>query len=286
MTIIYGDFDQQGLDREYNARGTVDDAELFIREYGGRSEDARKGLSCQLDVSYGAHPDMVVDLFPAGKDAPVFVFIHGGYWRALSQKESAFMAPAFVARGVSVVAVNYSLAPEASLDTIVQQCREALCWVRREGPRAMEINPERIFVGGSSAGGHLTGMMVAGGWHENLGVPEELVKGAISFSGLHDLEPIRLSNINEWAQLDQESARRNSPVHHLPDGGCPLIVTVGALETSEFKRQARLYADAWQGNGGKCSHFQVAGRNHFDIVFELCDPESRVSEEVFALMGV
>lgn len=286
MTIVYRDFDQETLDREYNARATVDDAEVFIREYGSRSEAARDSLPCLLDVPYGAHGDAVVDLFPAGRGSPVFIFIHGGYWRALSQRDSAFMAPAFVERGVSVVAVNYSLAPGASLDTIVHQCREAVSWVWQYASQALDTDPDRIFVGGSSAGGHLTGMMLAGGWHDEFGVPPDIIKGAISFSGLHDLEPIRLSNINEWAQLDDMSAHRNSPIHHLPQKGCPLIVTCGELETAEFKRQARTYADAWESQGWPCSHFEVAGRNHFDIVFDLCDPASRVAKEVFAMIGV
>lgn len=286
MNIVYREFDQQTLDSEYNARATVDDAEIFIRAYGERSEEARDALPCLLDVPYGARGDMVVDLFPAGKGAPVFVFIHGGYWRALSQRDSAFMAQSFVARGISVVAVNYSLAPAASVDKIVRQCREAVSWVWQYGAQALDADPDRIFVGGSSAGGHLTGMMVAGGWHDEFGVPADLVKGAISFSGLHDLEPIRLSNINEWAQLDEAAARRNSPLHQLPDQGCPLIVTVGEMETSEFKRQAKIFADAWTGQGWPCRHFQVAGHNHFDIVFEMCNPDSLVSKEVFAMMGV
>ena len=286
MTNVYKGLDQETLDREYNARATVDDADAYIQEYAERSAAAREALPCLQDVPYGPHEDMVVDLFPAGRGTPVFVYIHGGYWRALSQKHSAFMAPAFVERGISVVAVNYSLAPEASLDTIVRQCRDCLGWVWKHGAKALDVDPDRIFVGGSSAGGHLTGMMVAGGWHEQLDVPEDLVKGAISFSGLHDLEPIRLSNINEWARLDEASAARNSPVHHLPERGCPLIVTVGELETSEFKRQAKLFADAWDGMGFPVSHFEVAGCNHFDIVFDLCDPVSRVARDLFTMIGV
>ena len=285
MSIVYRDFDQETLDREYNARATVNDAEVFIGAYGARSAVARQNLSCLLDVPYGDHRDEVLDLFPAGPGAPVFVFIHGGYWRALSQKDSSFMAPCFVDRGIAVVAVNYSLAPGASIDTIVRQCRDATGWVWRDGSSAMDIDPDRIFVGGSSAGGHLTGMMVAGGWRSQRGLPEDLIKGAISFSGLHDLEPIRLSNINDWAGLDAASAHRNSPIHHVPETGCPLIVTCGDLETSEFKRQAQIYAEAWREPGWPCSHFVTPGRNHFDVVFEMCDPASRISTEIFSMMG-
>ena len=285
MTPVYRDFDQETLNREYNARGTVDDAEVFIRAYGERSDAARNSLSCLLDVPYGEQADEIMDLFPAGPGAPVFIFIHGGYWRALSQRGSAFMAPCFVDNGIAVVAVNYSLAPGASIDTIVRQCRDAVAWIWRDGPAAMDIDRDRIFIGGSSAGGHLTGMMLASGWRVDRDLPEDLIKGAISFSGLHDLEPIRLSNINEWAGLDEESARRNSPIHNLPAVGCPLIVTCGDLETSEFKRQCRIYAEAWRERGWPCTHFVTPGRNHFDVVFEMCDPASRVSTEIFTMIG-
>ena len=286
MDSVYRDFDQEMLDREYNARATVDDAELFIRAYGDRSAAAREQVSCLLDVPYGDHADEVMDLFPAGPGAPVFIFIHGGYWRALSQRDSGFMAPCFVGRGIAVVAVNYSLAPVVTIDTIVRQCRDAVEWVWREGPAAMDIDSDRIFVGGSSAGGHLTGMMLAGGWRADRNLPEDLIKGAISFSGLHDLEPIRLSNINDWARLDEASAHRNSPIHHLPEHGCPLIVTCGDLETSEFKRQSRVYAETWRASDGACSHFVTPKRNHFDVVFEMCDPASRTATEIFTMIGL
>jgi arylformamidase len=284
--LVYRDFDQETLDHEYDARGTVDDADVFINAYADRSEEARKAVPCRLDVPFGEHPDEIVDLFPAGPGAPVFIFIHGGYWRALSHRHSAFMAPCFVEKGIAVVAVNYSLAPTASIDTIVHQCRNAVEWVWREGASEMDIDRDRIFVGGSSAGGHLTGMMLAGGWRAERALPEDLIKGGISFSGLHDLEPIRLSIFNETTRIDEEAAHRNSPIHHPPENTCPLIVTCGDLETSEFKRQSQIYAEAWRTQGGVCSHFVTPGRNHFDVVFEMCDPESQVSTEMFSMIGV
>ena len=54
----------------------------------------------------------------------------------------------------------------------------------------------------------------------------------------------------------------------------------------EYNARAKIFADAWTGRGCPCRHFQVAGRNHFDIVFEMCNPASLVSKEVFAMMGV
>ena len=186
MTAVYGDFDQETLDDEYLISKSVPSLDPFLADYASFSADARANLDCREDVSCGAHPDQVIDVFPAagrgGEAAPVFVFIHGGYWRMLSHKESSFMAENMVANGIAVIAVNYSMAPEASIDTIVQQCREAIAWTWRNAAD-FGVDPDRIFVGGSSAGGHLTGMMVAGGWHDAFGVASDVIKGAVPLSG-------------------------------------------------------------------------------------------------------
>lgn len=282
---VYGGFDQDALNREYSARDTVPDIEPFIAEYRRLSAEARETLPCLLDVAYGPHPDEVVDVFPAGEGAPVLIYVHGGYWRMLSQKDSAFMAPGMVAAGAAVVTVNYSLTPTADLDEIVRQCRASVAWT---WSHAAEFggDPGRLFVCGSSAGGHLVGMTLAEGWQEAAGIPADAIRGAVPLNGLHDLEPVRLSSVNEWARLDAESARRNSPIHHLPENGCPLIVSYGGSETSEFKRQSRIYADAWRARGWPVDVFEHAGRNHFDIVFDLGDRDSLLGGKVFAMMGI
>lgn len=283
MTRVYRDFDQETLDREYSARGTVPDFTVFTREYTRLSEEVRATQPGWLDAPYGPHPDEVADVFPADassedKGAPVFVFIHGGYWRTLSQRDSVFMAPCFVGEGVAVVSVNYSLAPAASIDTIVRQCRGALAWVRHNAAQ-FGGDPERIFVGGTSAGGHLVGMMLASGWRETFRLPEDLIKGALVLNGLHDLEPVMLSAANEWARLNPASARRNSPIHNLPPAdapGCPIVVSWGGSETPEFKRQSGMFAEAWAARGWPVTAFERTERNHFDIVFDLCDADSPV----------
>jgi arylformamidase len=282
---IYLDFDQQTLDAEYRIRDSIplDQFEGIIKRYSDYSAAARENLSCKTDVSYGDHPDEVMDIFPGPGDAPIFVFIHGGYWRMLSQKESSLMADNMVANGAAFATLNYSLAPAASLDEIVRQCRAALAWIYQNAEK-YGLDRNRIHVGGSSAGGHLTGMMLAGGWHDEFGVPDDLIKSGCALSGLHDLEPIRLSEINEWAKLDEASARRNSPIHNLPDRGCPLIVAYGGNETSEFKRQSNIYADAWKSAGFECEIFERPNHNHFDIPFDINDPDGVLAKAVLAKM--
>jgi len=285
--MTYKDMDQATLDREYSARGTVSDSifEAALADYVELSEHSRQSLACKLDVPYGPSADEVLDIFPAGEHAPMFIFIHGGYWRALSQKESSFMAETFVNQGVAVAALNYSLAPAASLDEITRQCRAALAWIHSNAA-TFGVDPDRLYVGGSSAGGHLVGMMISSGWQQEFGVPEDIIKGACSLSGIYDLEPLLRAEPNIWINLNEAAAQRLSPVHHLPaEHGCPLLVSYGGNETSEFKRQTDDYAAAWRAAGFECNHIDAEHRNHFDIVMELCDPQSKMGDAVFALIG-
>lgn len=282
---IFREFDQQTLDAEYRIRDSIplDQFEGIIKRYSDDSAAARENLNCETDVSYGDDPDEIMDIYPGPGDAPIFVFIHGGYWRMLSQKESSLMADNMVANGAAFATLNYSLAPAASLDEIVRQCRAALAWIYNNAEK-YGVDRNRIHVGGSSAGGHLVGMMLAGGWHGEFGVPDDLIKSACALSGLHDMEPIRLSEVNEWLQLDEASARRNSPIHNLPSRGCPLIVAYGGNETSEFKRQSNIYADAWKSAGFECEIFEMPNHNHFDIPFDINEPDGILAKAVLRKM--
>lgn len=291
MTALYRQYDRAGLDVQYNARATVPDITPIIRAYADESRAARQSLPCALDVPYGPHADELLDIFPAASGtapatgAPVFVFIHGGYWRLLSKDDSSSMAPAFTQAGAVVVAVNYSLAPAVTLDRIVDQNRRALAWVHAHIARHGG-DPRRIHVCGSSAGGHLAGMLLTGGWHADYGVPEDVVRGAAPLSGLFDLRPLVHTHINEWMRLSEEDTIRNSPALQPPGMGCPLIVSYGETETAEFKRQSDDYLAAWQARGHPGQYVAMPGTNHFDIVLTLNDPASPLTCAILAQMGL
>jgi arylformamidase len=292
MSGLYRDMVPSELDVQYNARATVS-VECFteiMRQYASQSEQARQTLPCQLDVAYGSHVDERMDIFPAARKkdaalAPVFVFIHGGYWRALSKSDASNMAPAYTQVGAMYIALNYSLAPHVTLDTIVDQCRRAMAWIYHHIEQ-YGGDPERIYIGGSSAGGHLAGMVLAKGWHTSYDVPERLVKGALLLSGLYDLTPIPLTHINAWMQLSAEDAARNSPVNYEVAAGCPIVVSYGDNETNEFKRQSDDFLSSWKAKGYPGQYVQVAGLNHFDLVLECGKAQSPLATSVFAMMGL
>lgn len=275
---------QEELDRQFSARGTVPDITPFVTAYRTESERMVATLPSVRDVAYGPSPDETLDIFPVPGTAraPVFVFLHGGYWRALSKDDSCFMAENFARHGIAVVAVNYGLAPDTTIPEIVAQVRRSVAWVWRNGA-AHGLDPARIVVAGSSAGGHLTGMVLARGWHAAAGVPEDVVKGAFPVSGLFDLSLIPRTHINEWARLDDATARAASPLFHLPERGCPLVLAYAASETAEFKRQSHAYRDAWAAKGFPVRCFEVPERNHFDVILDWMSPGTALTRAALEL---
>jgi arylformamidase len=287
VTLVYRYYDQAELERQLNARATVPDIMPILARYASESARMRDRLPCRLGVSYGPSEPERLDIFPAATAAPspIFVFLHGGYWRLLDSSDSCFMADCLTRAGACVVAVNYALAPHVTLAEIVRQCRAAVAWVYRHAGE-FGGDPARIHVSGSSAGGHLGAMMLAPGWEADFGVPDDLVAGATLLSGLYDLEPVRLGHPNEWLKLGTADVAALSPLLHLPERAVPLIVSYAPNETDEFKRQSEVYMAATMARGCPVHFVPMAGTNHYDIVFGLAEPTSPLARMVIEVMGL
>ena len=285
MSKIYRNFNQEELDNQYRASATVPNIQLFIDQYISLSSDAQMNLDCILDLKYGPGDEETLDLFPVPKQksSPLFIFIHGGYWRMLSKNESSFMAPNLVRKNVAVAAINYTLAPYAKIDQIVSECRRSIKWLY-DNATNYGIDREQIYVGGSSAGGHLTGMMVSRNWQNSYGIPSDVIKGGLPISGLFDLEPIAKSFVNEWMGMSDIDAKRNSPDQNITDQGCPLIVAVGENETSEFKRPSSEFTKLWNNNGRIANFLECKNNNHFDAPLELCKADSIMTKSLISMI--
>jgi arylformamidase len=284
---LYGGYDRAGLDAQYNLRARHTDAQSYIDGYAARSATARTKLACRLDVAYGPTEPERLDIFPAAQvQAPVQVFIHGGYWQALDCRDFAFIAEGFVPQGAATVVVNYALAPNAGMDEIVRQNRAALAWVWRNAP-SFGGDPARIFVSGHSAGGHLTAAMAITDWPAvDAALPRDLVKGGCAISGIYELEPIRLCYLNDKLQMDAAVAAHNSPIRHLPAAAPPVILCVGSEETAEFLRQQQEFAAAWVAQGHALDIVPAPGLQHFSVVEELARPGSPLNRAVGRQMGI
>jgi len=279
--------DRATLDLQYNARATVPDIAPMLRDYAAISAQARNTLPCALNVAYGTHPDETLDIFPARgeRPGPVLIYLHGGYWRLLSKDDSSFMAPTLTQAGITVVAVNYSLAPAVTLDHIVDQTRRAVAWVHHHIEQH-HGDGRRLIIAGSSAGGQLAGMVLASGWQQSYGMDAAAIAGAVLLSGLYDLTPLVETHINEWMRLSLEDARRNSPLFALPKHGAPILVSYGSNETAEFKRQSQDYLAAWRAQGFQGEYVEMPNTNHFDLVLQLNRRDSSLVQKLLKLLAL
>jgi arylformamidase len=230
----------------------------------------------ELGVSYGASPRQFIDIFRAGNDAPLAMFIHGGYWRSLEPAMFSSVARGLNERGVTVALAGYDLCPQVSIGEIIVQVENAcrFLWTRFR---------RRILVFGHSAGGHLAAAMLAADWRRHA-APADLVPSATSISGLFDLAPMIATSMNVDFKLDQTEARRVSPLFWPPPSGRVLDAVVGGEESGEFLRQSRIIAETW-GSGGVTTRYEaMPGANHFTVIEPLADAGSTMVKRLIALL--
>jgi arylformamidase len=278
--------DPAWLDAQYNNRARIADHAQIFERWSNASALAREQSDCAIDLPYGGGPNETLDVFRTERpDAPVFVFIHGGYWRALDKRDQSFVAPALVDAGAMVVLPNYALCPAVSIEQITLQLLRALAWTCRHA-REHGGDPQRIVVGGHSAGGHLAAMMLSCQWPRVAGdLPADLVKAALSISGLFELEPLRHTPfLAPDLRLTAASAKRLSPALMPPPRGT-LAAVVGGDESEEFLRQNALIRNAW-GEAAVPVCEAIPGTNHLSVLHDLADAGTRLHRLARGLLGL
>lgn len=256
-------------DLQYDVFIAVPDIRQVIGRGAEISAGVRTTLNCRLDLAYGEAPEERLDFFPAvDSRAPLVMFIHGGYWHALDKSQYSYLAPAMVEAGLNVAVVNYPLLPNVTLEGVVESVRRAAAWLWQEAAK-LGFDRDRMFAAGHSAGGHLTAMLLATRWAERGGgFPENVVKGGVSVSGLHDLEPLtKAPFIKDILRLGTAEVARLSPVQLRPNVGVRLVTAVGEFETSEFHRQAALLGEGW--SGVLAERIIVSDCNHADVIEDM-----------------
>ena len=266
-------------EQEYNNRGNVPEhPQIFER----RDRDAKAYRAAmpkaELGVTYGDSPRRFFDIFPSAEaNAPVAMFIHGGYWSMGEPAMYSHIAKGLNGNGVTVAIAGYDLCPAVTMDAIIDCTRSAVLALWRRYKR-------RIFVYGHSAGGHLAACMVGTQWSKLASdAPDDTVAAGYAISGIYDLAPIVIVSQNKTLNLDQQSAYFASPVHWKVPAKRKLDAVVGALETSEFRRQSRDITKAWRARGCETRYEEIPGANHFTVIEPLSDPSSAMSKRVAEL---
>ena len=279
-------FDPDWLNAQYDNRALVPEHPRHLAQWAEASALSRAQSDCRLDLRYGDEAADTLDVFlPPRPGAPVLVFVHGGYWRALDKSDFSFVAPAYVQAGAMVVVPNYALCPAVGIEHITLQLVRALRWVWHNAAQ-YGGDAQRIVVAGNSAGGHLAAMLLGCRWKQvDPALPAQLVGGALSISGLFDLEPLRHTPfLQADLRLTPAAVQRLSPAF-FPRPKGKLYAAVGAAESDEFLRQNQLIRDVWGPTAVPVCE-TLPGKNHFSVLQSLVDPDGRLHHLGLRLLGL
>ena len=254
---------------EYNNRARVPEHVEINERWSLLAAAYRLAGDGRMNRPYGKRERQRYDIFHAAdEDAPLVVYIHGGYWQRGDRKDYSFVARELNANGLTVAIPSYSLCPKVSVMEIADDIQMCLAELWKE-------TRKRPVVIGHSAGGHLTAEMLARDWSGFAGVPSDLVQRGCAISGVFDLAPLIGTSINEAVGLTAGTARAASPLFRPPPPkGRRFIAAVGGDESSEFQRQSREIVEGWKKVGVDAACEIVAGTNHFTVVDELIRPGS------------
>ncbi len=266
---------------EYDNRARVPEhVEIFARWHRDAEAYRKAARNAELKLKYGPSPRQTIDLFPAKDDGPrtpLVLFVHGGWWRTLHPDEFSHLAGGPNAHGVTVAVAGYDLCPQVSIATIIEQMRAACLFLWRK-------RKQRIMVAGHSAGGHLAACLLATDWKTLApDAPADLVPAAYAISGVFDLAPLTQVSVNADLKLDEKSARACSPLYWPVPAGRVLDAVVGGIESGEFLRQSKTIADAWRQGMVETRYEAIPGKNHFDVIDALGEPDSAMTKRVVEL---
>ena len=275
------------LEKHFNPRVALgpDNALREIARYAGASKETRSRISGEYDLRYGPAEKQTLDVHrPAAANAPILVFIHGGFWRALDKSDHTCIAPAFLEAGAVFVNLNYDLCPAVTLDDIVRETCEGVAWTQRNAAR-LGGDPARLYVAGHSAGAHLAALLLAHDWAAD-GLPADLIKGAGCLSGIYEPAVVPRISVNADVRLDDAMAERCDAVARPPRRKLPLMLSVGADEPEGWQAQTEAYAQACRAAGQNPQVLTVRGANHFTLLDDFASPEGAQHKAMRRMLGL
>ncbi len=264
---------QAERDAAYDNAAAVPERDALVRRRDAQGERYRATHPAHLDIPYAGAERTKWDLFPArSADAPCLVFIHGGYWQMNRRENFAGFAEGIAAHGWSVALPGYTLAPAASLTTILGELNQAFDWLAEHA--ASRGIAGKMFLGGWSAGGHLAAALLG----------HRLFAGGLAISGIFELGPLRDTYLNTALKLTDEEVATLSPLR-LPPVQKPLAIAYGTTELPALMRDSQnLHAHRAAAHAGG-PLIPIPHANHFDVLEELRQPKGALARCLVAMGG-
>jgi len=282
--LIYKQYNEEQLNNQYNIRLHVPEFAVYFEHWEKLSKATREKYSFVKDIRYGDHERECLDVFPSAKTkSKTLVYIHCGYWHLFYKSKFHFISDAFFDNDVTTVLINYPLAPAATIGEMVASCRKAILWLHKN-VQQFNGDPQQLYIMGNSAGAHLAAMLLEQEWMQKNAAL--FIKGVCLLSGIFNLVPIQLLQLNSILNISNEIAMHNSPVALIPAANCPVLVCVGGDETDEFKCQSKALYDAWKDKNVAIKFLELPGINHYSMLELLLHKTASLPIAVCKMMDV
>ena len=285
---VFMDYDQLELDAAYDQDYYEPLGKQIYARLATNSEAVRTRLGMPSRVAYGPTEIEKLDIYRTDRaKAPIFVFIHGGSWIVGSAADAGYAAEMFVKAGVHYVAPDFTTAKEAGgdLGVMAAQVRRAIAWVYKNAA-TFDGDPDRLYIGGHSSGGHLCGVALVTDWEKDFGIPPSIIKGGLCVSGMYEMAPVRLSFRSSFVKFTDAMADAVSSQRHIDRLVAPVTVAYGSLETPEFQRQNRDFAAAVKAAGKSVQLIEARNYSHAAMADSLGSPYAPAGRAALALMGL
>ena len=264
------------------------EAEHYVTFCLEQTRKAQASTRHVLDIAYGTDYWQKLDLYlPDATSAPgmpTLLFMHGGYWTHGYKEWLGFMAPAFVSLPALFISVSYRLAPQAKHPAAQEDCLAALAWAYNH-VAAYGGDPQRLFVGGHSAGGHLAALLtLQPPLLTAQGLPTDVIKACFPVSGVYDLEGDVPQDRLQAFLAPEASRAQASPLHYTGGNRTPFLLAVGEHDFAALYQQAYTMAAALRQAPGPVEFLEIPGVDHFHINMQSDDPASLWVQRVRAWM--
>jgi arylformamidase len=283
--LVWMDMDQVELDAAYDQAFYANTKQAIAR-FTSDSELARLRLGEPRVEAYGPTGIEKIEIFRTQRaKAPIFLFIHGGAWLGGLARNRDYLAEMFVNAGAHYVAPDFIRVDEANGDlrVMADQVRRAIAWTYKNAA-SFDGDPNRLYIGGHSSGGHFCGVALVTDWQKDYGVPDSIVKAGLCMSGMYDMKAVRLSKRNTYVKFTDDMEETMSPQRHIDRLRAPVIVSYGSYETPEFQRQARDFAAAVKAAGKPIELIRAENYSHVDMETALGSPYGPNGRAALAMM--
>ena len=284
--LVFMDYDQVELDASYDQEVYEPLIGQVAKRLASNSEAVRARIGAPQRAAYGPTEIEKLHVYRTSRaNAPIFIFIHGGNWLVGTAKDVGYPAEMFVNAGAHYVALDFTSVKEADgdLSVMAAQVRRGIAWIYKNAS-SFGGDPERIFIGGHSSGGHLCGVALVTDWQKDFGLPENTVKGGLCMSGMYEMTPVRLSWRRTYVNFTDAIADAMSALRHIDKLHAPITVTYGTLETPDFQRQSLDFAAAVKATGKSVEIIEAANYHHLEMAESLGNPFGPNGRAALALM--